>query len=383
MIKGIENANFKNKKVIIRCDLNVPMKDGKIQDNTRIIESLKTIRYVNKTASKIIILSHLGRIKTEEDINKNSLKPICDNLEKLLNEKIVFATYNENLEEIVSKNRIIMFENTRFFDLDGRKESTNDKDLSEFFASFGDIFINDAFGTCHRLNSSNVGIQNYLPSYNGFLVEKEVKLLDKVLNPKKPLIVIMGGAKVFDKIKLIEKLLKISDKIIVTGGMAFTFLKAKGYEIGKSIVDEESIHFCKKVLKEHEDKIILPRDFYTGLEFENSTTKNLRKVSEIQKEEIGLDIGPKTVKMYQSELNNAETIFWNGPVGVFEFDNFSYGTIRICEILNNINDKVIIGGGDSVSAINKFNFKFKNVSTGGGAALEYIEGKKLPGLIFR
>lgn len=382
MINTIRNINFYNKRVIIRCDLNVPIRGGIILDDTRIVQSLDTIKYVLQTADKVIILSHLGRIKTEEDKNKNSLKVVCDRLSELLNEKVIFCEYNDELQEKVENNKIIMFENTRFFDLDNKKESKNDYELGKYFSSFGDIFINDAFGTCHRENASNVGISKFLPTYLGFLIEEEITMLDKIRNnPVEPFILIMGGAKVTDKIPLIENLIDKVDKLIITGAMAFSFLKVKGYEIGKSLVDEESIDFCTKILNKYDDKIILPLDVYTGLEFSDDTKKELRDVNLIKENEMGLDIGPKTLDEYTEILKSAKTVFWNGPCGAFELENFSSGTMKLCKILSEIDSTVVVGGGDSASAAKKSGYTFTHISTGGGAALEYIEGKMLPGIL--
>ena len=372
----LKDIDLNNKRVIIRCDFNVPIKDNKILDDRRIIESLKTINYVKERASKVILLSHLGRIKTVEDKEKNSLKIVCDYLSNLIKEEIAFYDYTNDK---VLNNKIIMFENTRYFDLDNKKESNCDENLSKYFASFGDIFINDAFGTCHRKNSSNVGISKYLPSANGFLVEKEIKMLNKIKNnPERPYIVIIGGAKVKDKIPLINSLIENVDKLIISGGMAFTFLKAMNYNIGKSVFDEDSYEFVKTILKKYNDKIILPLDFYVSKTFSNENPI-YRKINEINDDEIGLDVGPETIKEYKKELEKSKTVFVNGPIGVFEFSNFSNGTIETFKILKNIKN-VVIGGGDSANAVKELGFYFENVSTGGGASLEYIEGNKLPGL---
>lgn len=377
----INDIDIKDKRVIIRCDFNVPIKDNKILDDTRIKESLKTINFVKEKASKVILLSHLGRIKSEDDKKNNSLKVVCDYLSKLINEKIEFCTYQDNIEEKIQNNKIVMLENTRFFDVDNNKESNADEDLSKYFSSFGDIFINDAFGTCHRNNASNVGISKYLQSVNGFLVDKEINMLNKIKNnPERPFIVIMGGAKISDKIPLIESLINKVDKLIISGGMAFTFLKVQNYNIGKSIIDDNSIEFCKKLLSNYSDKIILPNDVYTGLEFTNDTKKVLKKIDEIDDNEIGLDIGPSTIENYKNILKGSKTIFVNGPVGAFELDNFSYGTKELFNILEKSDAYVVIGGGDSANAVKELGFNFENVSTGGGASLEYIEGKKLPGI---
>lgn len=379
MTKGIENVDFKNKRVIIRCDFNVPVINGKIEDDTRIVKSLKTINYVLKTADRVILLSHAGRIKTNEDKEKYSLKIVCKRLNELMSEEVILASYEDNINEIISNNKIVLLENTRFFDLDNKKESNCEESLSKYFASLGDIFINDAFGVSHRKSASNYGISKYLPSYIGFLVESEINMLDKVINPKMPFLTIMGGAKVTDKIKIIEKLIEKVDKLIITGGMAFTFLKVKGINVGSSIIDEDSLEFCKNILEKYPSKIILPVDFYVSKSFEDNKPE-YRNLNNIQDDDICLDIGESTINIYKEEIMRANTIFWNGPAGVFEFENFSYGTKMLCDILYKSNKIVVVGGGDSAFAINKFNYKFENVSTGGGATLKYIEGDRLPGL---
>lgn len=376
----IQDANLSGKTVIIRCDYNVPINDNKISDDTRIKASLKTINYVLESANKVILLSHMGRIKTKEDTKKYSLRLVSERLSELLNKKVAFCTYDDDINKVIDENKIILFENTRFFDLDNKKESNCDLELSKYFASFGDIFINDAFGTCHRKNASNVGISKFLPSYNGFLVMDEINMLNNVKNdPKKPYIVIMGGAKVSDKISLIENIIKKADKLIISGGMAFSFLKIQNINVGKSIVDPDSFDFCREILSKHVDKIVLPLDVYVSKKFENGE-KTLRNITDINDDEMALDVGEKTIELYKNIINDANTIFFNGPVGVFEFENFSYGTKELLKMLKEKEDKVYIGGGDSLSAIKKFNISFKNVSTGGGASLEYIEGNKLPGI---
>ena len=372
-MKTINNVDINNKRVIVRLDLNVPIKNNKILDDTRIKKSLKTLNYIIERASKVIILSHLGRIKTDEDKKNNSLKLVCDYLSTLINKKISFYDYTN--DEVLDDD-LIMFENTRYFDLDNKKESNNDLELAKYFSSFGDIFINDAFGTCHRCNASNVGISNFIPSYNGFLVEEEIENLDRLLNnPERPYVVIMGGKKVSDKIKVIENIIKKCDKLIIGGAMAYTFLKAKGYEIGSSFYEEEYLDFSKNILDKYNDKIVLIKDNY-------NQDKELIKIEEMKKEDIGYDIGPDTIELYKSELKNSKTVFFNGPMGLFE-EEYEYGTKELCNILNNINAFVLVGGGDTVNAVNKYvpNNSF-NISTGGGASLEYLEGKKLPGVFY-
>lgn len=382
-MKKIEDVNFSGKKVIIRCDLNVPMENGIITDDNRILQSIETIKYVYEKADRIIILSHLGRIKKADDKRNNSLKPVCERLSELLNIPVKFCTYEEDIDNVIKNNKIVMLENTRFFDLDGNKESNNDIELSKFFSSLGDIFINDAFGVSHRSCASIVGISKFLPSYMGFLVRKEIEKLNLIKdNPNKPFVVILGGAKVKDKIGIISKLIDKVDKLVIVGGMAFTFIKAMNINVGKSIVDEDNIEYAKDLLKRYDNKIILPIDVYTNLEFADTEYKKLKDINNISSDEIGLDIGPKTIDYISNNISDASTIFLNGPAGAFEFSNFSEGTKNLLDILKNMNAMVIIGGGDSASAAIKFGFKdsFTHISTGGGASLEYIEGKDLPGI---
>jgi len=378
-MKTIKDFNLQDKKVIIRVDFNVPIKDGIIIDDTRIVESLKTIKYAIDNNAKVILLSHLGRVKTIEDKN-NTLYPVSVRLSKLLNQEVKFInnTKGEVLENAINnlKNQeILLMENTRFEDIDGKKESSNDEALGKYWASLGDIFINDAFGTSHRAHASNVGIATYLPSGIGLLIEKELDNLVKVIdNPERPFTVILGGSKVSDKIGVIKNLVNIADNILIGGGMAFTFLKASGIEIGQSLLDEENIEFCKEILEEYEDKIILPIDVVTDMK--------TCFISDITKNEKGLDIGPQTIKLFTQYLKNSKTIIWNGPVGMFEEEKYSYGTKGLCETLKNIEAIKIAGGGDTASAIKQFGYEsvFTHISTGGGASLELLEGKKLPGL---
>ena len=379
-MKTIRDFDLNNKKVIIRVDFNVPMKDGVITDDTRIKESLKTINYAISNNAKVILMSHLGRIKEESEKVKNTLKPVSIRLSELLNKKVIFIpnTRGSELENAINNLQngdVLLMENTRFEDLPDKKESKNDPELGKYWASLGDIYINDAFGTAHRAHASNVGIASHLKSGIGFLIEKELdNLLPAINNPDRPFTVILGGSKVSDKIGIIENLVMKADYILIGGGMAFTFLKAGGVEIGDSLLDEDSIDFCKKMLKEHKDKLILPIDVVT----------NLKEcfITDITKEEKGLDIGPKTVKLFKQYLDNSKTIIWNGPVGMFENDKYSNGTKGICEILKNIDAVKIAGGGDTASAVKNFGYEqaFTHISTGGGASLELLEGKELPGI---
>ncbi len=385
-MKTIKDFELNNKKVIIRVDFNVPMKDGIITDDTRIKESLETINYAIDKGAKVILLSHLGRIKDESDLEKNNLYPVAIRLSELLNKKVLFSNHTRGkiLEERINKmnnGEILLIQNTRYEDLNGKKESNNDQELGKYWASLGDIYINDAFGTSHRAHASNVGIASNLPSGIGFLIEKELKAFNKVLtNPDKPLTVILGGAKVKDKIGVIKNLVNVADYILIGGGMAYTFLKATGINIGKSLLDEDSIEFCKEMLEKYKDKIILPIDSVNAIDINESGRTCF--INEIKDNEMGLDIGYNTVKLFKTYLENSKTIIWNGPVGMFEQEKFNKGTIGICEILKKVDAIKIIGGGDTASAIINLGYKdyMTHISTGGGASLELLEGKKLPGI---
>lgn len=388
MKKTIKDFVLENKRVIVRCDFNVPIDKGIITDDTRIKESLPTIQYILENNGKVILLSHLGRIKGEADKASNSLKPVSTRLSELLNKPVTFIPNTKGIEveqaiNSMKNSDIILLENTRYEDIDGEKESTNNIELGKYWASLGEIFINDAFGTCHRAHASNVGIATYLPSGIGFLVEKEVeRICNRIDNPIRPFIVILGGAKVSDKIGVIENIVKIADKIIIGGGMCFTFLSASGYGTGLSLVDKENIEFCKRILDQYGDKIVLPVDINVSLEFSPNATGKIVDINMINYNEMGLDIGPKTIEIFKNTLIGAKTVIWNGPLGVTEFNKFAIGTKQICEFLAKQKSDVIIGGGDSVAFVNQFGYKdaFYHVSTGGGATLELLEGKKLPGI---
>ncbi len=386
-MKTVRDFDLKDKKVLIRCDFNVPIVNGKISDNTRIVKSLDTIKYCLEQDAKVILFSHLGRIKEKIDLEKNNLKPVAKELGKLLDKEIIFIdeTRGEKLEKAVSdlkSGEILLVQNTRYEDLDGKKESSNDGELGKYWASLGDIFINDAFGTIHRAHASNVGIASNLPHGIGFLVEKELSVLSSLNSPEKPFIIILGGAKVTDKIGVIKNLIKKSDYILIGGGMAFTFLQSEGFEIGSSIVDKDSLDFCKEILEKYQDKIILPVDVLVNTVYEDVKNPELRLISEIKDDEMGLDIGPNSINVFEKYLKDAKTVLWNGPLGVCEFSNFKNGTFKIMKYLVNNDIKTILGGGDIVAASAKAKLKDKvyHASTGGGATLEYLEGKKLPGL---
>ena len=388
MKKTIKDFNLKDKKVIIRLDLNVPIKDGIIIDDNRIKMSLRTIKAVRRKGAKVIILSHLGRVKTEEDKLKYTLKPVCDRLSELLGKDIKFInkTRGKKVEEAIhnmKKADIIMLENTRFEDLKGDKESKNNKSLAKYWASLGDVFINDAFGTAHRSHASNVGIASYLPSGIGYLMQNEIKFLNKAIdNPKKPYVVMMGGSKVSDKIKVIDNLALKADYILIGGAMAFTFLKASGFSVGKSLVEEEYLDYCIKVLSKYENKIVLPIDIITSKEISDDSNYNNRFINEIEKDEIGLDIGPRTIKVFKQYIDGAKTVFWNGPMGYYEIKNFSKGTNKLLDIITNTKADTIIGGGDMAAAAVSLGYqdKISHISTGGGASLEMLRGKELPGI---
>lgn len=386
-MKTIKDLKLEGKKVIIRCDFNVPIKDGKIVDDTRIKGALETIKYCLDRDSKVILLSHLGRVKEEADLKKNDLSVVASRLAELLKQDILFSeeTRGEELEDTINsmeEGDVLLIQNTRYEDLDGKKESGNNPELGKYWASLGDVFINDAFGTAHRAHASNVGIATHLPSAAGFLIEKEINALKELDKPAHPFIVVLGGAKVADKIGVIENLVKKADKILIGGGMAFTFLKAEGYEIGKSLLDEENIDFCKKVIKKYKDKIVLPVDFAVTNEYTNDEKYRLKSIDNISTDEMGLDIGEETVSLFESILKDAKIVIWNGPLGVYEFSKYKVGTDKLLKYIVDNNIKTILGGGDIVAAATTANLKDKvyHASTGGGATLEYLEGKKLPGI---
>lgn len=386
-MKTIKDIDIDNKKVIIRCDFNVPIKEGVIVDDTRIKGALETIRYCIEHKCKVILLSHLGRIKENADLAKNDLAPVADRLSDLLERDVLYSekTRGKELEAVINDMRsgdVILLQNTRYEDLDGKKESGNDEELGKYWASLGEVFINDAFGTIHRAHASNVGIANNLPSAVGFLIERELNALNVLNNPEHPFVVILGGAKVSDKIGVIENLVTKADKILIGGGMAFTFLKAKGLEIGKSICDEDNIEFCKNILDKYGNKIVLPVDCAVTNNYTNDEMYRTKKVEELFNNEMGLDIGLKTVELFENELKDAKTVIWNGPLGVYEFDKYKKNTDEVLRFLTDNNIKVILGGGDIVAAATNSGYSNKifHISTGGGATLEFLEGKQLPGL---
>ena len=381
-MKTIKDYDLNNKKVIIRVDFNVPIKDGKILDDTRIRESLETINYAIKNQAKVILLSHLGRVKEEKDVYDKTLLPVSIRLSELLGKDVIFInkTKGKVVEDKINQMKngdVILLENTRIEDYPNKLESNNDLELSKYWASLGDIFINDAFAVSHRSCASIVGIANILPSGIGFLIEKELdNMLPVINNPKHPFTIIMGGSKVSDKIGVIDHLINKCDYLLIGGGMSYTFLKAKGLEIGKSLREEDYLDYCKKLL--NNKKIILPIDHVVAQDIEDK--KPIIK-NNIDKDDIALDIGPQTVELFKKYIKESETIIWNGPLGMYENSLYQNGTKGICDAFNK-NKTIIVGGGDSAACINNLGYKDRvsHVSTGGGASLELLEGKDLPGI---
>lgn len=387
MKKTIKDYDLKGKRVIIRCDFNVPIEDGKIKDDSRIRKSLRTIRYARKEGAKVILLSHLGRVKDEEDKKKYSLSVIVDTLSKMLRKKVKFIpfTRGEEVDKAINnmKDRdVVLIENTRFEDLDGKKESSNDEELGKYWALLCDIYINDAFGTIHRCHASNFGIAKNVESGVGFLVQKELKELKKLDNPRRPYSIVLGGSKVSDKIDLIKNLVIKADYLLIGGGMAFTFLKACGFNVGSSICERDQIEFCADLLEKYSNKILLPIDIVTAKEIKDDANICERFLGEIEEDEIGLDIGKKTLEVWSGYLKDSKTIFWNGPMGYFEIERFAKGTVGLCEIISHSKAYKVIGGGDTARAVTEMGYalKMNHISTGGGASLTYLEGVKLEAL---
>lgn len=381
----VKDLDVKGKHVIVRVDFNVPHKGDTITDDNRIRAALPTINYLTENGAKVLLLSHLGKIKTDEDKAKNDMSIVAKRLAELTSAPVKFvnATRGAELEEAVKAQEngsIVLMQNTRY----EKGETKNDPELGKYWASLGDAFVEDAFGSVHRAHASTVGIASHLPSALGFLVEKEVNVLGKALNdPERPLVAILGGAKVSDKIAVIENLLKIADKVMIGGGMSYTFAKAKGGNIGTSLLEADKIDLAKKFMEEGGEKLLLPVDSVIANDFSNPTEIKTADAGEIPDGFMGLDIGPKTVELFKDALKGAKTVFWNGPMGVFEDERFAKGTIEICETLAGLEGATtIIGGGDSASAAKNLGFaeKFSHISTGGGASLEYMEGKDLPGI---
>ena len=390
--RTVSDLDVAGKKVIVRVDFNVPLKDGVITDDNRINGALPTIKYLVENNAKVILMSHLGKVnhkdaeKTEADKAKNNLAPVAVRLQELLPDtKVTFVPVTrgnalENAVEALQDGEIVLMQNTRY----EIGESKNDENLAKYWASLADLFVIDAFGSVHRAHASTVGIAKELPSALGFLVEKEVKFLSEAIySPKRPFVAILGGAKVSDKINVIENLLDVADKVIVGGGMAYTFFKAMGYEIGTSLVEMDRLDLAKKIMEKAGDKLILPVDTLVAKEFAPDSPFEIVDVDAMPEGMMGLDIGPKSIELFKKELEGAKTVVWNGPMGVFEFDAFAKGTLEVCKAITEIPEVLsVIGGGDSAAAAIQLGFKdaITHISTGGGASLEFMEGKELPGI---
>ncbi|MDD3225667.1 MAG: phosphoglycerate kinase [Clostridium sp.] len=388
--KTVEDIEVAGKRVLVRCDFNVPLVDGKITDENRLVGALPTIEYLVKHGAKTILCSHLGKPKSPED-KSFSLAPVAKRLSEMLNKEVVFAAddtvVGENAKKAVSAMKdgdVVLLENTRF-----RKEETkNVDDFSKELASLADVFVNDAFGTAHRAHCSTVGVTKYVKTAAcGYLIQKEIKFLGEAVEaPKRPFVAILGGAKVSDKIAVINNLLEKVDTLIIGGGMAYTFLKAQGFTIGKSLVEEDKISYAKEMIekaKKNNVKFLLPVDNVVGEEFSAETKPVTTDDENIPDGYMGLDIGPKTSKLYADAVKDAKTVVWNGPMGVFEFKNFANGTIAVAKAMAESDATTVIGGGDSAAAVNQLGFgdKMTHISTGGGASLEFLEGKELPGIV--
>lgn len=385
--KTVKDIDLKGKKVFVRCDFNVPMDENRnITDNTRIVAALPTIKYLLEQNCKLILASHLGRPKGEYKL-EYSLAPVAKELSNLLGKEVIMA--NDVVgEDATSKasnlkeGEILLLENVRFH----KEETENNPEFSKKLASMAEVFVNDAFGTAHRAHSSTTGIASYLPAVSGFLIEKELKFLgNAVNNPERPFVAILGGAKVSDKIGVIDSLLEKVDTLMIGGGMAYTFFKAQGYEVGNSICEMDKLDLAKSAMEKAKQKgvkLMLPVDTKIGKEFKADTESKTVKYTEIPTDWEGFDIGAETIKMFSDELRNAKTVIWNGPLGLFEFDQFAIGTNEIAKVLSEIDATTIIGGGDSAAAVKKAGLETKmtHISTGGGASLEFLEGKKLPGI---
>ena len=385
--KTVKDIDLKGKKVLVRCDFNVPMDEEKnITDNTRIVAALPTIKYLLENDCAVILCSHLGRPKGEFK-PEFSLKPVAKELSKLLGKEVVMA--EDVIGEDATKKaadlklgEVMLLENVRFH----REETDNEPEFAKKLASMAEVYVNDAFGAAHRAHASTAGVANYLPAVSGFLIEKELKFLGNALNnPERPFVAILGGAKVSDKIGVIDSLLEKVDTLIIGGGMAYTFFKTQGYEVGNSLCELDKLDLAKELMKKAKEKgvkLMLPVDTKVGKEFKPDTESKTVAWTEIPTDWEGFDIGEKSIEIFSEELRKARTVVWNGPVGLFEFDQFAIGTNSIAKVLSEIDATTIIGGGDSAAAVKKAGLedKMTHISTGGGASLEFLEGKKLPGI---
>ena len=392
--KSVDDINVKGKRVLCRCDFNVPLKDGKITDENRLVAALPTIKKLIADGGKVILCSHLGKVKTEEDKKTKTLAPVAERLSELLGQEVKFAADPEVVGpnakaavEAMNDGDVILLENTRF----RAEETKNGEAFSKDLASLCDVFVNDAFGTAHRAHCSNVGVASMVDTaVVGYLMQKEIDFLgNAVENPVRPFVAILGGAKVADKLNVISNLLEKCDTLIIGGGMAFTFLKAKGYEIGQSLVDDTKLDYCKEMMEKAEKlvkKLLLPVDSVEAASFPDPIDAiidvEVYDSDKMPDDKAGFDIGPKTAELYANEVKSAKTVVWNGPMGIFENPILAKGTIAVAEALAETDATTIIGGGDSAAAVNQLGFgdKMTHISTGGGASLEFLEGKELPGV---
>ena len=387
----VRDLDVRGKRVLVRVDFNVPLKDGKITNDNRIVAALPTINYLVENGAKVILFSHLGKIdhkdpeKLAAGMKKNNMAPVAARLAELVDTKVTFVpeTRGEALEKAVAElndGEIVVMQNTRF----EKGESKNDPELAAYWAGLADLYVSDAFGSVHRAHASTVGVATHLPSACGFLVQKEVEMLSKAVDtPERPFIAIIGGAKVSDKIAVIDNLLKKADKVIIGGGMAYTFMKAQGGNIGTSLLEEDRVELAKEYLAKAGDQIVLPVDNVCADKFDENANTQVCKSGEIPEGWMGLDIGPETIKLFRETLQGAKTVVWNGPMGVFEMPKFAVGTNEVCKAISELpNATTVIGGGDSAAAAIQLGYKdkFSHISTGGGASLEYMEGKELPGI---
>ncbi|MBN1797449.1 MAG: phosphoglycerate kinase [Spirochaetales bacterium] len=387
-VKTVKDIQLANKKVLMRADFNVPIKEGRITDDTRIVAALPTIKYILKQAgTSLILMSHLGRPKGVA-VPALSLKPVAQRLSELLQIKVLMAPdcigdEVEEMTENLKPGQVLLLENVRFH----AEETKNEPEFAKKLAALGEIYVNDAFGTAHRAHASTEGVTRFIDGVAGFLIEKEVKFFGNLLaNPEKPFVAIIGGAKVSTKIAVLESLLSKASTFIIAGGMAYTFLKALGHTIGKSLFEEEFLETAKDFLNKAKSQgveVILPIDHMVGDEFSESAKAEYIEAIDIPGDKIGMDVGPKTLELYKEKITRAKNVIWNGPMGVFEFDAFATGTLEVAKFVSQCQGTTVVGGGDSVAAVNKFGLadKIDHVSTGGGASLEFLEGKSLPGIV--
>ncbi|MFZ5354705.1 MAG: phosphoglycerate kinase [Bacillota bacterium] len=385
--RTIEDIEVKSKKVLVRVDFNVPQNEaGEITDDRRIREALRTVNYLIKNGAKVILMSHLGRPKGKFN-EKYSLKPVAERLAALLNKEVILAddVIGEKVAQLVNGLKdgdVMLLENVRFYE----QEEKNDAEFAKKIAELGDLYVNDAFGTAHRAHASTAGVADYLPSAIGYLIKKELDFMGKAITaPERPFVAILGGAKVSDKIGVIENLLDKVDTLLIGGGMAFTFYKAMGYEIGKSILEADKVELAADILKKAEAKgvkLLLPVDIVAAPEFKNEAPIITVDADKLPSDQLGLDIGEKTMSIYSEIIKDAKTVVWNGPMGVFEMSNFAKGTFALADAMSKCSGTTIVGGGDSAAAVEQLGFadKITHISTGGGASLEFLEGKVLPGI---